>query len=374
MKCNFLKLVIVCISVTSLLFSCKEEAKEEYKEIKYFTINEEGELERPKDYRTWIFVGTPVTPNELNGGKAPFPEMHNVYIDPVSFEHYKKTGKFREGTILMKELVSVGSTAAVSGKGYFMGEFIGLEASVKSKEHFPDEPGNWAIFSFTSPKDGILKDTSPKFPVASCVACHDASAEDDFVFTQYYPVLRAAKGVGEDIIPENAARRFSEEGMEMSGMTDIWEPTAETPDNKSLDIPLDKDELFKFLKEGKYKSFSTQEKNLHPSLGPHQKLGLPVRVFMNDILAKSLDADNEEHPLGATLVKEMYDKDEVLSGWAVMVKTSEKTDGGKGWFWYEVTSTEDPTQTAAVGNGVVGCFSCHSVGRDMVRTPYPFDE
>lgn len=29
-----------------------------------------------------------------------------------------------------------------------MGEFLGLEATVKSKQHFPDEPGNWAYFNF----------------------------------------------------------------------------------------------------------------------------------------------------------------------------------------------------------------------------------
>jgi len=57
----------------------------------------------------------------MNNGKAAFPEFHNVYIDPMSYDHYKKTGIWREGTILMKELVSVGGKAAVSGNGYFMG-------------------------------------------------------------------------------------------------------------------------------------------------------------------------------------------------------------------------------------------------------------
>ncbi|MCM5662203.1 cytochrome P460 family protein [Galbibacter mesophilus] len=224
-KGGYLKLAGAALFAVFALQSCRQggEAKkemdtasattkssDEYTTVSYFTMNSKGELERPENYRTWVFVGTPVTPNDLNNGKAPFPEMHNVYIDPVSYEHYKETGKFREGTILVKELVSVGSTAAVSGKGYFMGEFIGLEASVKSKEHFPDEPGNWAIFSFTSPSDGILKDTSPKLPVASCVACHDANAEDDFVFTQYYPVLRAAKGAGKNTVPENTAERVAE--------------------------------------------------------------------------------------------------------------------------------------------------------------------
>ncbi|MGI9262915.1 MAG: cytochrome P460 family protein, partial [Woeseiaceae bacterium] len=68
----------------------------------YFTIND-GELERPTGYREWIYVGTPVTPNDMNDGKAAFPEHHNVYIDPESWAHWKETGEFRDSTILMKE-------------------------------------------------------------------------------------------------------------------------------------------------------------------------------------------------------------------------------------------------------------------------------
>jgi hypothetical protein len=161
-----------------------------------FTITD-GELQRPTGYREWIYVGTPVTPNDMNGGKAAFPEHHNVYIDPESWNHWKKTGEFRDGTILMKELVSVGSKAAVSGIGYFQGEFIGLEATIKSKSNFPDEPGNWAYFSFSGKDHKSLSDTAKAFPSESCNACHAASAADDFVFTQYYPVLNAGKSTGE---------------------------------------------------------------------------------------------------------------------------------------------------------------------------------
>ena len=156
----------------------------------------DGELQRPTGYREWVYVGTPVTPNEMNNGKAAFPEHHNVYIDPKSWEHWKKTGKFRDGTILVKELVSVGSKAAVSGQGYFQGEFIGLEATIKSKADFPDEPGNWAYFSFSGKDHKTLTPTATAFPSASCNACHQNAAADDFVFTQYYPVLSAGKGAG----------------------------------------------------------------------------------------------------------------------------------------------------------------------------------
>jgi hypothetical protein len=161
-------------------------------------------LVRPTGYREWVFVGTPLTPNDMNDGRAPFPEFHAVYIDPDSWAHWKKTGKFREGTILMKELISVGSKSASSGKGYFMGEFLGLEATIKSSKQFPDEPGNWAYFSFTtgeSPmmhqdepvRSGPLKRSAAAFPADSCNSCHDATAGDDWVFTQYYPALRVAK-------------------------------------------------------------------------------------------------------------------------------------------------------------------------------------
>lgn len=151
-----------------------------------------GELLRPTGYRHWHYVGTPLTPNDMNGGKAAFPEFHNVYIDPAAFAVYERTGEFPDGTVMVKELVSVGSKQASSGKGYFMGEFIGLEVSMKDKTRFKDEPGNWAFFSFGH--EYPLAATANPQPATNCAACHGNVADEDFVFTQYYPVLRAAKG------------------------------------------------------------------------------------------------------------------------------------------------------------------------------------
>lgn len=335
-----------------------------YKNKTYFTM-ENGELIRPTGYRSWIYVGTPVTPNDLNNGKAAFPEMHNVYIDPVSYDHYKNTGKFPEGTIIMKELVSVGSKAAVSGNGYFMGEFIGLEASVKSKEHFPDEPGNWAIFSFTQPEIGTLKDKAAPFPAAACNSCHEASAEDDFVFTQYYPVLRAAKNAG-SAAPEDVSARVASEKKTEVKKVGLFDASAPTPD-KEFDIPTDEEKLFAYLNSGKYKSLKVQEKEQHKSAGPHEY----VRTFVSDKLAESVKAGNAnaEHPIGSYAIKEQY-KDGKQFGWSVMLKTGEATDGGKGWFWYEATDRTDITSKAALGNGVKGCVSCHTVGNDMVRSAF----
>lgn len=155
-----------------------------------------GELQRPRGYRSWVYVGAPLTPNDMNNGKAAFPEFHSVYIDPASFEHYKRHGTWRDGTVLVKELVSVGSKAASSGAGYFMGEFLGLEVALKDATRFPEESGHWGYFRFTDESGGPPRQTATSLPAAACAACHIAGAADDLVFTQYYPVLRAAKNAG----------------------------------------------------------------------------------------------------------------------------------------------------------------------------------
>ena len=156
------------------------------------SYNEQGELLRPADHREWVFVGAPVTPNDMNDGKAAFPEFHSVYIDPEAYDHYEHTGEFPDGTVLIKELVSVGTKVATSGNGYFMGDFTGLEVLMKDSERFKDEPGNWGFFSFGH--EYPLKSTAMIQPTSNCNDCHGGNADDDYVFTQYYPVLRALKG------------------------------------------------------------------------------------------------------------------------------------------------------------------------------------
>jgi Cytochrome P460 len=155
----------------------------------------DGELLAPNNYRQWVFVGAPVTPNDMNNGTAAFPEFHHVYINPAGFAYYKKTGKFRDGTVIVKELATVGSKSAASGNGYFPGEFTGLVAAVKDGKRYAREPGHWAYFSFTGEGNGALTSAVAQ-PSATCNACHQKNGAEDWVFTQFYPVLRAAKKTG----------------------------------------------------------------------------------------------------------------------------------------------------------------------------------
>ena len=113
-----------------------------------------GELILPKNFHEWVYVGSPLTPNALNGGKANFPEFHNVYIEPCSYAKYQKTNVFPEGTIFFKELQLTlpaqnpdGSRTEPSGRGYFSGAFNEADVTVKDSKRYA-ATGNWGYFDF----------------------------------------------------------------------------------------------------------------------------------------------------------------------------------------------------------------------------------
>jgi cytochrome P460 len=155
-----------------------------------------GDMILPKNniWRTWVFVGAPCTPNALNGGKAGFPEFHNVYIQPWAYAAYRKTHEFAEGTIMFKELQltlppaqnSDGSRSEPSGRGYFPGAFNGADVTVKDSKRYA-ATGGWGYFDFNHHE--------PKAPTAAvqpkemCAFCHIPGAKKDEVWTQFYALL-----------------------------------------------------------------------------------------------------------------------------------------------------------------------------------------
>ena len=182
--------VAVLIGIAGLSFVLAGAAEPQARQAPLVEFTPDGKLKRPEGYREWIYIGTPLTPNDMNGGEAAFPEFHAVYVDRESFSHFKKTGEFRDGTVLVKDLVSVGSKEAPSGKGYFEGDFNGMDVSIKDSKRFKDEPGNWGYFTFGHKPP--LKTEAAMNNATSCNSCHQGSAAKDWVFLQYYPALRAA--------------------------------------------------------------------------------------------------------------------------------------------------------------------------------------
>jgi Cytochrome P460 len=139
----------------------------------------EGDLILPKNWRSWVYVGSPLTPDGLNDSKEGFPEYHNVYIEPGSYEIYKKTGEFPDGTIFFKELQRVrkpqqfpdGSRSEPSGRGYFPGEYNGADVTVKDAKRYAPTGSSWGYYNFNhhEPKAPTAK-VRPKTECAFCRA------------------------------------------------------------------------------------------------------------------------------------------------------------------------------------------------------------
>lgn len=194
------KVLVVAVGVLALsavgtaVFAQRQQTNTALVRQRYLPeYTKEGDLILPKNFNEWVFVGSPLTPNALNGGKANFPEYHNVYIEPGSYEIYKKTGEFPEGTIFFKELQLTkpaqnpdGSRTEPSGRGFFPGKLNGADVTVKDTKRYADS-GGWGYYNFHhyEPKAATAK-VRPK---SECAFCHIANAKKDEVWTQFYPLL-----------------------------------------------------------------------------------------------------------------------------------------------------------------------------------------
>jgi len=118
-------------------------------------------------------------------------------------------------------------------------------------------------------------------------------------------------------------------------------------------------ELEQWLRGGEYKSWVCESAPHDPGSGSaHSK----NRICSNPTL--SADNGTGEVALGAAGVKELYDSDGTIDGYAVYVKL-EQGNEGDGWFWYERIGDS----VVANGKGVALCVGCHKgAPRDHVFT------
>jgi hypothetical protein len=159
-----------------------------------------GKMKLPTGFRRWVFVGAPLTPNGLNNGQAGFPEYHNVYIEARNVDAYLKTGSFPEGTLIVKELTRLlsptfpdGSRTEPSGRGFFNGEYNGIDATVKDSRKFAKTNG-WGFFTFGHHPLPYAP-SAAESSVSECAGCHIANvAKTDMTWVQFYPLLRDKKG------------------------------------------------------------------------------------------------------------------------------------------------------------------------------------
>jgi hypothetical protein len=165
----------------------------------------DGLLEVPRDFRSWVFVGANLSPQYRSKAaqtKQPAGELetkpgtkndtfHNIYINPESYAVFLRTGTFPDPTMLVMEVFRAEDkdSGGVLAGGQFEGKRISLDAAVKDR----NRPGGgvpWAYYSFDLDKESKALRPAEAFPDASCYDCHLKHASKDNVWVQFYPALR----------------------------------------------------------------------------------------------------------------------------------------------------------------------------------------
>lgn len=137
----------------------------------------------------------------------------------------------------------------------------------------------------------------------------------------------------------------------------------------ALDAPAEAGALLAFLTAKQYAGWA-KEGAYHASTGPH---GDAVKVFYSPKAAAAVKAGAATLPMGAATVKELTSGGS-LYGFAVWVKVQDATDGGKGYFWYEIIRN-GPGKDTIYGNalGSDDCVGCHQAGKDYNLSILPFE-
>ena len=147
-------------------------------------------LIRPAGTERWVLAGASIglgysQPSGAQAAGGTGGLFHNVYIEPTAYEHFVQTGRFREGTMMAMTLYEPGQKVHPSKQGFFEGNFLALEVSLKDSKRYP---GGWAYFNFNK---GAPESRALALPREGCQSCHAQNAADDNVFVQFYPTLRA---------------------------------------------------------------------------------------------------------------------------------------------------------------------------------------
>ncbi|PBM99984.1 hypothetical protein B8A54_19975 [Pseudomonas aeruginosa] len=163
------------------------------------TFNENGEAALPKGYRSWVHAYTAwqsidVTP--LNNTVTKTPEFHSVYVEPNAYRAFMKTGRWPEGSLMVKEfnITSIdpkncgGPPAYVCDVGgskvIFPHGATGLSLMLKDSKRYPNEPGGWSYFSFGY-QAPPYEQFSPAQARAQCAQCHidNVGPKHDYVWS-----------------------------------------------------------------------------------------------------------------------------------------------------------------------------------------------
>ena len=155
----------------------------------YELVDKAGNIRKPDDFRDhYQLLGTFMVLDPKGN------EMHFTYASPGTAEYYRKTGKFADGVILVKEIFFTDHAQLTTGDAHWSSRLKQWFVMIKDdKNRFPNNPlwgdgWGWALFKADAPD----KQVSTNHQV-DCISCHVPAKSTDWVYVQGYPVLKSPK-------------------------------------------------------------------------------------------------------------------------------------------------------------------------------------
>ena len=144
--------------------------------------DDKGQLQRPADYREWMFLSAGYGMNY-----SPGPDSHemftNVFVQRWAYDEFAKSGKWPEQSMFVIDERDAASRSSINQKGHYQADLMGLAVEVKDSARNPEK---WAYYAFSA--DGQAAGAMPKGN--ACWSCHDAHAAVEHTFVQFYPTLK----------------------------------------------------------------------------------------------------------------------------------------------------------------------------------------
>jgi hypothetical protein len=150
-------------------------------------VDKTGNIRKPSDYRDkYEALGT-YTVLDPKGD-----QMHLTYASPGTAEYFRKTGKYPDGTVLVKEVFGTDHAQMTTGDAHWAsGTKVWFVMIKDTKGRYAGNPlwgdsWGWALFKSDAPNKQVATDYKK-----DCLGCHVPAKATDWVYVQGYPVLNS---------------------------------------------------------------------------------------------------------------------------------------------------------------------------------------
>ena len=177
------------VILTLAIFSGHQQAKSQTNPRfnGFDLVDKTGNIRKPSDYRDeYEALGT-YTVLDPKGD-----QMHLTYASPRTAEYFRKTGKYPDGTVLVKEVFGTDHAQMTTGDAHWAsGTKVWFVMIKDAKGRYPGNPlwgdgWGWALFKSDSPDKQVATDYKK-----DCLGCHIPAKSTDWVYVQGYPVLNS---------------------------------------------------------------------------------------------------------------------------------------------------------------------------------------